>query len=369
MDGSKHEYLTLKIYGIGAMNRREAHVLRVLKSLPDLSDLGESCISKPLRFFKFKGPRREHVCLLHRPLGMTLEDWKSGIGAVPTSLLRKCFRRLLLGLHFLHTEAKIVHTGVLAPHAPCRLFPFDSVLLDVQMKNIRMRGPKSLVLAQFENDEMEDPTPRKVTPYGDTIYKSRPLQSGLGSVQLTGFGEARFGQHENWEDVMPRTYKAPEVLLGMKWSYPVDIWAAALTVRISDFSIVTMLTVQMWDLSQDRPLLNVIGPFGRRNTTYHLARLIALLGPAPADFLNRHENTSAFWDERGVWKAQANIETHLTLEKCEIRFEDEEKASFLDLIRSMLSWIPEERPTARECLNHPWVSNEGSEDPLGWASW
>lgn len=158
-----------------------------------------------------------------------------------------------------------------------------------------------MVLAQYENSEMEDPSPRKSSFLGHTIYKSRPLSSGSGSFKLTGFGEARLGDYENWEDVMPTTYKAPEVLLGMRWSYPVDIWAAALTVRICNSLGRDMLIEQMWDLAQDRPLFNVNGPFGSRNTNYHLARLIGLLGPAPAHFLNRHENTKAFWDEQGSY--------------------------------------------------------------------
>jgi hypothetical protein len=111
MDGSKHAYVTAKIYGFNSVNRREAHISRHLMSLPNSSGLGDPCISKPLRLFKVEGPWGEHICILHRPQGMNLEDWKADVGTIPTGLLRKCFRRLLLGLHYLHTEARVVHTG------------------------------------------------------------------------------------------------------------------------------------------------------------------------------------------------------------------------------------------------------------------
>ena len=32
---------------------------------------------------------------------------------------------------------------------------------------------------------------------------------------------------------MPAVYRAPEVILGMEWSYPVDVWSVAVMVRIS----------------------------------------------------------------------------------------------------------------------------------------
>lgn len=34
---------------------------------------------------------------------------------------------------------------------------------------------------------------------------------------------------------------------------------------------------------------------------------------------------------------------------------DEEKELFLDFMRKMLCWLPEERATAKELKRHPWV--------------
>jgi len=43
------------------------------------------------------------------------------------------------------------------------------------------------------------------------------------------------------------------------------------------------------------------------------------------------------------------------LEQRASQLEDTEQKSFLDLIRSMLSWIPEERPRAAQYLRHLWI--------------
>jgi hypothetical protein len=54
-----------------------------------------------------------------------------------------------------------------------------------------------------------------------------------GPPFLCDLSEARFDTVGNEELVMPHVYRAPEVILGMPWSYPVDIWGFAMTGRIS----------------------------------------------------------------------------------------------------------------------------------------
>lgn len=48
---------------------------------------------------------------------------------------------------------------------------------------------------------------------------------------LSDFGEARLGPGPHAGDIMSLEYRAPETLLHVDWSYPVDIWSVGLTVR------------------------------------------------------------------------------------------------------------------------------------------
>lgn len=57
-----------------------------------------------------------------------------------------------------------------------------------------------------------------------------PLTKGAPS--LCDLSEARFDHPDNAELVMPDLYRAPEIMLGMPWSYPIDVWAFAMTVCI-----------------------------------------------------------------------------------------------------------------------------------------
>jgi hypothetical protein len=46
----------------------------------------------------------------------------------------------------------------------------------------------------------------------------------------------------------------------------------------------------------------------------------------------------------------------LSLEESEENLEGETKKAFLLFIRSMLKWVPEERKSARELLDDPWLN-------------
>lgn len=90
------------------------------------------------------------------------------------------------------------------------------------------------ILSSFEKSELENPSPRKID--GDRIiYKSRELQVPKvhGRPVICDFGEARTGSKVYHEDIQPYLYRAPEVLLRMKWDEKVDIWNVGVLVSLS----------------------------------------------------------------------------------------------------------------------------------------
>lgn len=101
------------------------------------------------------------------------------------------------------------------------------------MKNLLLPIPDAKTLEDLEEREVNDPSPRKVlkdrTIYLSTVYNP----GGSGLPLLCDFGEARFGDVENSDDIMPNMYRAPEVVLKESWGYKVDIWNVAMVVRSS----------------------------------------------------------------------------------------------------------------------------------------
>jgi serine/threonine-protein kinase SRPK3 len=112
---------------------------------------------------------------------------------------------------------------------PCVL---TSRVIDIQPRNILFGFFENSELVQFERDEKEYPSPRKELST-HTVYLARtlPLTSKDGP-RLSDFSEARFDSPQNDDPIMPDVYRAPEVMLGLPWSYPVDLWGFAMTVSI-----------------------------------------------------------------------------------------------------------------------------------------
>jgi serine/threonine-protein kinase SRPK3 len=123
------------------------------------------------------------------------------------------------------------HTWFTLVWSSHRLTALLLIKTDLQPNNLLVGVKDEGVFTKFEQDEIDHPVPRKIL--GDrTIYLSRPLSLTSGPPLLCDLGEARFGDSEHTDDIMPDPYRAPEVILGMKWGYKVDIWNVAMVVRL-----------------------------------------------------------------------------------------------------------------------------------------
>lgn len=104
--------------------------------------------------------------------------------------------------------------------------------VDIKADNIMFGIEDDSVFSAFEEQELLDPSPRKVVD-GRTIYLSRELRmpKDWGAPVLCDFGSAVTGDQEHLEDVQPDIYRAPEVILEAPWSYQADVWNAGCMVR------------------------------------------------------------------------------------------------------------------------------------------
>jgi serine/threonine protein kinase len=55
-------------------------------------------------------------------------------------------------------------------------------------------------------------------------------QNFEGLPFICDFGDARFADQEHDGIIMPDPYRAPEVVMQMKWGCKVDIWSFAMVV-------------------------------------------------------------------------------------------------------------------------------------------
>ncbi|EFR03858.1 CMGC protein kinase [Nannizzia gypsea CBS 118893] len=323
----EHQYVTLKLYVNSSAFHRELPVYDHLSKYTTVKHRGRENIRQLLGSFKITGPGGKHMVLVHQVAQMSLRDIRLVFmpNGFDPEFVKGAIIELLTVLDFLHTHANIVHTDV---HS-------GNMLLGVYDNNI---------LRALEDAEFKAPTPRKLVSESRTIYFSRIRKPREGPMLLADFGEARIGSGPHAGDVMPLQYRAPEVLLYRGWSYPIDIWSVGLTA---------------WDMLEKKLLFTAKDKDGDVYDAAHFAQLIAALGPPPPEFLARNpEKKADFWDENGSkWLDLAPIPENRTMEALETRLEGKEQEMFLRFIRRALTWLPEERATAKELLEDPWLTD------------
>ncbi|PKX99962.1 CMGC protein kinase [Aspergillus campestris IBT 28561] len=313
-------YVALKVYVTGQETNHELKIYERINSV-STAHPGKRFIRKLLNHFPIQGPHGRHTCLVHEPLGISsgeLMQWIPG-QAMTLEDLKPCIRQLLVILDFLRSEANVIHT-------------------DLQLKNPLLPAPDQQTLSSFEEAAVRTPSARKVL-HDRTIYTSSRFPPSNGIPLLSDFGEARFGDEEHDEDIMPNVHRAPEVILKMKWDSKVDIWNIAMVA---------------WDIVCPRTLFDGRNSDGIFDDRVHLAELVALLGPPPPEFRQKSKVSSVFWDESGNWTQSVPLpDTNLECLAAKIRGND--KQGFLRWLRTALQWNPADRPTALELLYDEWM--------------
>ncbi|EAW16825.1 putative protein kinase [Aspergillus fischeri NRRL 181] len=323
-----HQYVTLKVYVHTSLVHRELPFYRHIAScMVGTSHRGQGNIRRLLDSFEIAGAYGRHLVLVFDAAQMSLRDMKMVFRqeGFEEDFVRGAITELLEALDFLHTHGNVVHT-------------------DIHPGNMLLGTYNNQAFSKFEEKEFASPVARKPISSARTIYLSRLMHPQEGPMLLSDFGEARIGPGPHGGDIMPLEYRAPETLLYIGWSYPVDIWSVGLTA---------------WDLMEPRKLFTARDDDGDLYDAAHLAQLIAALGPPPPDYLAKNpERRADFWDEHGNWLGLAPIPHGRTMEALESRLEN--KFSFLRFIRRALTWTPGERATAKELLQDPWLTGDAS---------
>jgi serine/threonine-protein kinase SRPK3 len=90
----------------------EVQVLEHFESLPHSGHPGSKLVRRMLASFQLGGVTGPHTCIVHRPLSLSLRGIRNIAGGkIPGELLKSMVYGMLLGLDYLHSEARVVHTG------------------------------------------------------------------------------------------------------------------------------------------------------------------------------------------------------------------------------------------------------------------
>ncbi|KAG0353767.1 dual specificity protein kinase kns1 [Podila minutissima] len=264
---------------------------------------------------------KNHICMVFDLLGQSIYDWlkDNNFCAFPHNHIQFFARQLLTSVSFLH-RLRLIHTDL---------------------------KPENILLANGAY---------KHAHYSKSGTKTRRILMNP-EIRLIDFGSATFQDEHHSTVVSTRHYRAPEIILGMGWSYPCDIWSVGCI-------LVEFLTGEAL--------------FQTHDNLEHLAMMQAVLGPFPEKIIRATHKSSQKYFVRGrldfpneetknpskkfvrALKPLSSFVEPPNNQASSLAF----ASDFIDLLRRLLCYDPAERITAAQALRHPYFSyllNESGE--------
>ncbi|KZO96674.1 kinase-like protein [Calocera viscosa TUFC12733] len=248
---------------------------------------------------------RNHVCIVSELLGMCVYDFlkENEFQPFPRDHIWSFARQLLDSVAFLHTQG-LVHT-------------------DLKPENILLVNHTSRQICVAEQ------TRRAPAQYRKVLLDTK--------IRLIDFGSATFESEYHSSVVSTRHYRAPEIILGMGWSYPCD--AYSIGCILVEFYTGTAL-------------------FQTHDNVEHLAMMEVVMGAMSPTFKNVGRRPEFFksngaldWPKARASKASKRDVTKMkALELVINPNKDDANKRFCELVRELLAFDPKSRIRVRDAL-------------------
>lgn len=354
---------------------RETDILRGLNNarLGGKAYPGAAYIPSILDGFSLFGPNGVHHCYVTEPGMMSLAEAKdaSSIRLFQLPVARVMAAQLVEAVTFLHSQG-IVHGGKLSSRGdPISLLLCAGLMrwvtADLHDGNVLLRLPGSMdslspeQLYEKYGSPQYEPAVRLDQcrlPGGVPENVVVPIWLGKES-ELVDLSEARIILTDFGESFMPATMarpysNAPEVLTPPEayfeqrksLSFPADIW---------------MLACMIWAIIAQRPLFEGYNP----SADWVIKEQVDCLGKLPAPWWLKWDARAKWFNEDGKRKIDAcsrpleqRFNDSVRQPRQEFRMgevDEIEKVALLSMLKSMLAFNPEERPTAQEIWDCEWM--------------
>ncbi|KAG4301814.1 hypothetical protein PCK1_001790 [Pneumocystis canis] len=308
-DRLKRDYCAIKI--IRAIQKyRDASMIE-LRVLRTLSENDPNNINKCIHMrdcFDY----RNHICIVMGLLGMSVFDFLKSNGFIPfpASHIQHFAYQLFTILHdlnLIHTDLK--PENILLVHAGFRTIPYT-----------KKAGLK--VKRLLNNTE----------------------------IRLIDFGSATFEDEYHSSVVSTRHYRAPEIILGMGWSYPCDIWSIG-CILIEFFTGEAL--------------------FQTHDNLEHLSMMEIICGKLEPKFIRQSSKTAQKYFRHSGKLDYPNKDTSPSSRKFVKAMRPLTEivpsttilnSHFLDLLTKIFTYDPNKRITAKEALSHPYFFTPITQD-------
>lgn len=278
--------------------------LRVLNKLRDNDPSNlQKCIEM-IDWFDFKN----HICIVSDLLSESVYDFlkSNKFTPFPLTQIQEISFQLLKSVAYLHSLG-LIHT-------------------DLKPENILLVSNKS---------RMELATERR--PQRKVLMDT--------DIRLIDFGSATFENEYHSSVVSTRHYRAPEIILGLGWSYPCDVFSLGCI-------IIELITGEAL--------------FQTHDNLEHLAMMEIVMGKMPEDFARRssrvkpeffrgtkldYPNSTTTKQSKKVVKAMKSIDQI-------IKTRDLSSLQLIDLLQKMLTFDQDKRIKISDALQHPYFKSK-----------
>ncbi|TDZ29330.1 Dual specificity protein kinase lkh1 [Colletotrichum spinosum] len=275
---------------------------------------------------------RGHICIVMDLLGQSVFDFLKSNSFVPfpNSQIQSFARQLFTSVAFLH-DLNLIHTD---------LKPENILLCDSAYQTFTYN--------------------RKIPSSSATVNRQANQRRVLldTEIRLIDFGSATFQDEYHSSVVSTRHYRAPEIILGLGWSFPCDIWSIGCILvefftgdalfqthdNLEHLAMMEMVVGHRIDSSLVQAV-NKMNSRSQGNPASKYFKRLRLDYPTA-------ETTRA--SKRFV-KAMKRLEDIIPSNTPYYK-------NFLDLLRKIFVYDPAHRITAKQALQHPWFKEPAIPD-------
>ncbi|NXH11732.1 SRPK kinase, partial [Bucco capensis] len=302
----------------------EVAFLRCVSSMKKKDQSGEIIVSL-LDDFRMIGENGFHILLLFEALGPSLRCLMGNYTAqgLPLPFVKKTLQQVLAGLHFLHKRCCIIHADIKP----------ENVLLYGCHKSFQRLLPDTL-------DSCQRTDLRLKGPGGDQLEEADLMSI---EVRIADLGSACWTYKPFSKEIQTQPYRALEVLLGLDYGTPADIWS----IGCLAFEMATGEC-----LFDPQP-----GKYFSRDDD-HVAQIIELLGRIPPQIAFSWNKATKFFSRPGALLRISRLSPRSLHSILADRhsWTKHEVTPFTSFLLPALQYAPERRATAAQCLKNAWLS-------------
>lgn len=264
---------------------------------------------------------RNHICIVTELLSVSVFDFlkANSYAPFPDRHIQSFARQLLDSVAFLH-DLHLVHTDL---------------------------KPENILLV----DDSSHEGVRKQRPGQVANVPQRILDDS--SIRLIDFGSATFAEDYHASVVSTRHYRAPEIILGLGWSYPCDVWSIGCI-------LVELYTGEAL--------------FQTHENLEHLAMMECVFGKLPATMARQAQpirpewlrGTRLDWPQATTTRQSKKFVKGIKKLEDIIRRETIFQTRFESLLVKLLAWDPAKRMTVKEALRHSFFLLEFQDGQDSW---